>query len=331
MARWASVSAAILSLAVIATPAAAGSTYRFEDGEGVVHYTNVPSDPRYGFVRRDPEPERAKPAADAGGSPRARGAGLRAPDPHDRRAPRCGRASRRGDRPDGVGREPDRGLAEGRPGADAAHAGARRRARRAGLLRSRPERRRRGPTHARPAPALRRRRDARPRRLQRRRGGGPHLRRDPALRRDARVRPAGALAVRGGGTADVRGRSPSSRRPSASTGRSPRTAPSPSPTCRPARPLPPGASSLAVPPGRLPSARAAGTLASTVFLPACARPGSGRRSAGWPPSGVAAVERAVGERLGHVVGGDPVGARQVGDRPGHPEDAVVAAGREAQP
>ncbi|MGH7357785.1 MAG: lytic transglycosylase domain-containing protein [Candidatus Rokuibacteriota bacterium] len=62
------MSAAILSLAVIATPAAAGSTYRFEDGEGVVHYTNVPSDPRYGFVRRDPEPERAKPATDAGGS-----------------------------------------------------------------------------------------------------------------------------------------------------------------------------------------------------------------------------------------------------------------------
>lgn len=53
--------AALLSLAVMADPAMAGSTYRYEDGDGVVHYTNVPSDPRYGFVRRDPEP--AKPAA----------------------------------------------------------------------------------------------------------------------------------------------------------------------------------------------------------------------------------------------------------------------------
>ena len=68
MTRLVSASVVILSLAVTASPAAAGSTYRFEDGEGVVHYTNVPSDPRYGFVRRDQEPERAKPAAtDQGG------------------------------------------------------------------------------------------------------------------------------------------------------------------------------------------------------------------------------------------------------------------------
>jgi soluble lytic murein transglycosylase len=74
MRPFASVFAAILSLALVASPAAAGSTYRYEDGEGVVHYTNVPSDPRYGFVRRDPEPEPAKPAAaDPGG-----GRGLRA-------------------------------------------------------------------------------------------------------------------------------------------------------------------------------------------------------------------------------------------------------------
>jgi soluble lytic murein transglycosylase len=62
---------ASLSVAVGVTPAAAGSTYRFEDGEGVVHYTNVPSDPRYAFVRRDPEPERARPGG-------ALGRGLRA-------------------------------------------------------------------------------------------------------------------------------------------------------------------------------------------------------------------------------------------------------------
>ncbi len=62
MARLLPLSVAVLSLAAVGS-AAAGSTYRFEDGEGVVHYTNVPSDPRYGFIRRDAEPERAKPAA----------------------------------------------------------------------------------------------------------------------------------------------------------------------------------------------------------------------------------------------------------------------------
>ena len=73
MARWVSVAATILSLAVTAGPAVAGSTYRFEDGEGVVHYTNVPSDPRYGLVRRDPEPERAKPAVTGAGGTVGRG------------------------------------------------------------------------------------------------------------------------------------------------------------------------------------------------------------------------------------------------------------------
>ena len=48
--------------------------YRFEDDEGVVHYTNVPGDPRYSFVRKDPEPAVATPAAEGGGLSR----GLRA-------------------------------------------------------------------------------------------------------------------------------------------------------------------------------------------------------------------------------------------------------------
>jgi soluble lytic murein transglycosylase len=68
-----SFSVALLSLAVIASPAGAGSMYRFEDEQGVVHYTNVPSDPRYGFVRKDPEPTEAKPAAAEGGGAFSRG------------------------------------------------------------------------------------------------------------------------------------------------------------------------------------------------------------------------------------------------------------------
>jgi hypothetical protein len=63
MAQFLPVFAAALSLAVAVGPATAGSTYRYEDPEGIVHYTNVPSDPRYAFVRRDPEPERVKPGA----------------------------------------------------------------------------------------------------------------------------------------------------------------------------------------------------------------------------------------------------------------------------
>jgi hypothetical protein len=75
MARVASLCVVFVSLTVAASLACAGSTYRFEDGEGVVHYTNVPSDPRYGFVRRDPEPDRGKPgSAESGG---ALGRGLR--------------------------------------------------------------------------------------------------------------------------------------------------------------------------------------------------------------------------------------------------------------
>ena len=62
-----------LSLAVFASPAAAGGTYQFQDDQGVVHYTNVPSDPRYSFVRRDPEPDRGKPAAAEGGGTLSRG------------------------------------------------------------------------------------------------------------------------------------------------------------------------------------------------------------------------------------------------------------------
>jgi Transglycosylase SLT domain/Domain of unknown function (DUF4124) len=56
MARAVSVFVALLSLGVVTGPAGAGSLYQFEDEEGVVHYTNVPSDPRYHFAREDPEP-----------------------------------------------------------------------------------------------------------------------------------------------------------------------------------------------------------------------------------------------------------------------------------
>jgi soluble lytic murein transglycosylase len=64
---------AVLSLAVFASPAGAGATYQFQDDQGVVHYTNVPSDPRYSFVRRDPEPDRSKSAAAEGGGMVSRG------------------------------------------------------------------------------------------------------------------------------------------------------------------------------------------------------------------------------------------------------------------
>jgi len=66
MVKFLSVGIGILSLAVTATPSLAGSTYAFEDEQGVVHYTNVPGDPRYGFVRKEPEPTVARPAADQG-------------------------------------------------------------------------------------------------------------------------------------------------------------------------------------------------------------------------------------------------------------------------
>jgi hypothetical protein len=69
MARFLSVCVGLLSLGVIAPPARAGSMYQFEDDQGVVHYTNVPGDPRYNFVRKDPEPTAARPAAEGGGAP----------------------------------------------------------------------------------------------------------------------------------------------------------------------------------------------------------------------------------------------------------------------
>jgi hypothetical protein len=61
----------LLSLGVVVSPAGAGSTYQYQDDQGVVHYTNVPGDPRYSFVRKDPEPAGvrptgARPAADGG-------------------------------------------------------------------------------------------------------------------------------------------------------------------------------------------------------------------------------------------------------------------------
>jgi soluble lytic murein transglycosylase len=37
--------------------AEAGTLFRFEDDRGTVHYTNVPSDPRYRFYRDEPEAE----------------------------------------------------------------------------------------------------------------------------------------------------------------------------------------------------------------------------------------------------------------------------------
>ncbi len=74
MARLVPLCVSLLSLAVVATPAGAGSMYQFEDDQGVIHYTNVPGDPRYSFVRKDPEPAVARPAAEGGSLSR----GLRA-------------------------------------------------------------------------------------------------------------------------------------------------------------------------------------------------------------------------------------------------------------
>jgi hypothetical protein len=67
----------LLCLIALAGPAAAGgSTYQYEDSEGVVHYTNVPGDPRYSFVRKDPTPPTvSRPMAERTG---AIGQGLRA-------------------------------------------------------------------------------------------------------------------------------------------------------------------------------------------------------------------------------------------------------------
>jgi soluble lytic murein transglycosylase len=68
MAPRAAFCVALLALTTLASPAGAGSTYQFRDEQGVVHYTNVPGDPRYGFVRRDPEPAREKRGVEGGGS-----------------------------------------------------------------------------------------------------------------------------------------------------------------------------------------------------------------------------------------------------------------------
>lgn len=67
MGRIVPVCVSLLGLVVTATPALAGSMYRFEDEQGVVHYTNVPGDPRYAFVRKETEATTAKPAAETSG------------------------------------------------------------------------------------------------------------------------------------------------------------------------------------------------------------------------------------------------------------------------
>jgi hypothetical protein len=67
MCRATSVVLALLGPVLAVAPALAGTTYRFEDENGVVHYTNVPTDPRYRFVRRDPEPAVAASASPAPG------------------------------------------------------------------------------------------------------------------------------------------------------------------------------------------------------------------------------------------------------------------------
>jgi Transglycosylase SLT domain/Domain of unknown function (DUF4124) len=65
MGRFLPLCVGFLSLAGLATTAGAGAMYRFEDDQGVVHYTNVPGDPRYSYVRKDPDPA-GKPAAEPG-------------------------------------------------------------------------------------------------------------------------------------------------------------------------------------------------------------------------------------------------------------------------
>jgi soluble lytic murein transglycosylase-like protein len=67
---------AVLAPLLLASAALAGGTYRFEDADGVVHFTNVPGDPRYRFVRRDPEPREDSPARPGSGAG-ALGRGLR--------------------------------------------------------------------------------------------------------------------------------------------------------------------------------------------------------------------------------------------------------------
>jgi soluble lytic murein transglycosylase-like protein len=66
----------LLALVLAPAPAAAGELYSFVDDDGVVHFTNAPSDPRYRRVRRTAEeagvyrtaPDRSRAAPAAGRS-----------------------------------------------------------------------------------------------------------------------------------------------------------------------------------------------------------------------------------------------------------------------
>jgi soluble lytic murein transglycosylase-like protein len=51
---WPSLTASSLALSLLAAPlaAVAGEVYSFVDADGVIHFTNTPSDPRYRQVRR---------------------------------------------------------------------------------------------------------------------------------------------------------------------------------------------------------------------------------------------------------------------------------------
>ena len=73
MARIGAICVSVLAFGAVAGPAGAGSTYQFQDEQGITHYTNVPGDPRYSFVRRDPEPDQRKPAASDKGGTLSRG------------------------------------------------------------------------------------------------------------------------------------------------------------------------------------------------------------------------------------------------------------------
>src|SRR5262249_20096404 len=64
MVRFLPVYVVLLSLVVPTAAVWAGSMYQFEDEQGVVHYTNVPGDPRYSFVRKEPEPTVARPTTE---------------------------------------------------------------------------------------------------------------------------------------------------------------------------------------------------------------------------------------------------------------------------
>jgi hypothetical protein len=173
---------------VVASGSARAELVRLVDEDGVIHYTNEPCQPRYAPHR---------PGALRGAGPRVTGRGhhargrafsARPGDRAQRDAPRRRPAARRGGRAGRVRRRPRRDLAEGRPGAHAAHAGPRPRARRPRRLRSGGEPRRRGPAPAGSLGALRGQRTARARGLQRGRGGRPRLRRHAPLPRDPGLR-----------------------------------------------------------------------------------------------------------------------------------------------